>query len=79
MLDKIVHNEAENDSPYLPWLEEARRQIHEDRKGLTPEERALYWANVRAELAREAELRPKESRVSSYPLPILQPAAAIPI
>lgn len=47
---KIDKQENEAELPYLTWLKDVRREIHEETKGLTPDERGRYWANVRAEL-----------------------------
>lgn len=69
MLDKqkqVVYDETEEmDVPFLPWLEEAQLQYYEETKELTPQERALYWANIRT------ELNPKKRRKAE----VWQPSA----
>ena len=67
---KIDKQENEAELPYLTWLKDVRREIHEETKGLTPEERAVYWANVRAELALEDKppRQQKPLRIRNQPL-----------
>ena len=78
---EINKQENEADVPYLTWLKDVRREIHEETKGLTPEERGVYWANVRAELALEnkQQKQQKPLRITSQPRTTFQTVKAVAI